>query len=70
MKMTLANAGVALAFCLALVFASAGSCDTKSQPKPKPAMTCQPGDTRASKGHTDVCNKDGNWTPMRKQVKP
>lgn len=65
MKATLANGAVALAFCLALVGASAGGCQDTSKGK-----HCSPGDTRGSKGHTDVCNKDGKWTPMTKQITP
>lgn len=31
---------------------------------------CNPGDTRGSKGHTDICDDNGKWKPMTKQVKP
>lgn len=49
---------VAIAVLAALTGAS-GGCESKG--------TCKPGDTRAAKGHTDVCNSDGKWTPY---VKP
>lgn len=47
---------------LALTTGAAGGCQSKG--------TCHPGDTRGSKGHTDICNDQGKWTPMRTPIKP
>lgn len=66
MKTTLLNGTVAAAFCLVLVLLSgASSCQDTSKGK-----HCSPGDTRGSKGHTDICNKDGKWTPYVKPIVP
>jgi hypothetical protein len=54
MRMTLANFAVAVAFCLALVFASAGGCDESKG-------TCHPGDTKAAHGHVEKCGPDKKW---------
>lgn len=49
-----------LAALTVLATATAGGCeDSKGH--------CTPGDTRGSKGHTDVCNDHGKWAPY---VKP
>lgn len=54
--------GVVAVVVLATMAGASGCQDSKG--------TCHPGDTRAGKGHTEVCNDHGKWTPMTKQVKP
>lgn len=54
--------GLAAVIALGVTTGAGGCQDSKG--------TCHPGDTRASHGHTTVCNEDGKWAPMTHQVKP